>query len=483
MDVNALFNHAIACGQRHQWNDALASYERILRVAPEHALAWNNRANVLQLYARWDDALTSYDHALRIRPDYVDAVYNRATVLHRLRRWGEALVGYERALAMRPDHPDARSNRGAVLGELGRHDEALNDFDAALAARPEYAQAHSNKARVLQELGRWPEALEYLERAISLDPQLVEAQWNRALLLLLLGDYERGWRAYEWRWRVDGMRPLLRNLQRPMWIGRESLAGKTILLHAEQGVGDTLQFSRYVPLIARQARQVVLEVAPPLRTLLAENFPDVEVIARGADLPHFDVHCALGTLPFTCGTTLTNIPPPARIRVAGDKVSQWEERLGTPSAMRVGVAWAGNPQHVSDHRRSIGFERFAPLLAEPIEFHILQKELRADAEAIRGSFPNVHLWTKEIAGFDDTAALIGELDLVVTIDSAVAHLAASMGKPTWILLADVPDFRWLLERPDSPWYPAVRLFRQPRRGDWESVLADVRRQLGQLAGR
>jgi tetratricopeptide (TPR) repeat protein len=483
MDVTSLFNHAIACGQRQQWGDALASYEQILQVAPDHALAWNNRANVLQLFGRWNDAIASYDRAVGIRPDYVDAVYNRATVLHRLRRWNEALAGYEAALAMKADHADALSNRGAVLGELGRRDEALAAFDAALAARPGYAQAHSNKARVLQDLERWDEALENLDRATALDPQLVEAQWNRALLQLLRGDYAQGWRNYEWRWRVDGMRPFLRNLGRPMWLGRESLAGKTILLHAEQGAGDTLQFSRYLPAIAAQATRVILEVAPHLKPLLAANFPAIEVIARGAPLPPFDVHCALGTLPFACGTTLASIPPPPAIRARDEKAREWEARLGSPAALRVGIAWAGNPQHVADHRRSIPFETFAPLLKEPFEFHVLQKELRVDPQSIRSRFPRVHLWMDELRDFEDTAALIAELDLVVTIDSAVAHLAASMGKPVWVLLASVPDFRWLLGRTDSPWYPAVRLFRQPRRDDWESVLADVRRELAQLAGR
>ena len=481
--MNALFNEAIASGQRGQWNDALAGYERILQLAPDHALAWNNRANVLQLFGRWSDALASYDRALRVRPNYADAVYNRATVLHRLKRWDEALAGYEAALAMSPGHADARNNRGAVLGELGRTDEALADFDAALAARPGYAQAHSNKARVLQDLERWDEALAQLDQAVALDPQLVEAQWNRALLLLLLGDYERGWRAYEWRWRMEGMRPFLRNLGRPMWLGREGLDGKTILLHAEQGAGDTLQFSRYVPAVAKRAARVILEVAPPLRDLLAPNFPGVEVIARGSPLPPFDLHCALGTLPFVCGTTLANIPPPVTLRARDAKVDEWADRLGSAQGrLRIGVAWAGNPQHIADHRRSIPFERFAPLFGEPFDFHVLRKEPQPGADEIRRRFPNVHPWMKELGGFEDTAALIGELDLVITIDSAVAHLAASMGKPVWILLAHVPDFRWLLERPVTPWYPTARLFRQKRRDDWEGVLAEVRSELGQLPG-
>lgn len=476
--LTEVFNHAIRCGVEGRWPEALATYERILRAAPQHALAWNNRGNVLQVFGRWDEAIASYDRAIAIRADYVDAVYNRATVLHRLARWDAALAGYEQALAMRPDHADALNNRAAVLGELGRPDEALRGFDAALASRPAYAQAHVNKARVLQDVGRFDEALENLETATRLDPTSVEAQWNRAMLLLLLGDFERGWPAYEWRWKDPSMRPFLREFTQPQWTGKESLAGKTVLLHAEQGIGDTLQFCRYVPQVANAAGHVILEALPALCALLAESFPMVEVVARGKPLPAFDLHCALGSLPLAFGTTLTSIPAPATIHASDNNVRAWSARLEEKTAPRIGIAWAGNPRHVNDARRSIALERLAPLLGEGFEFHALHNELR-DAHGIRAQYPNLRLWTDALVDFAETAALVAHLDLVITVDTAVAHLAASMGKPVWILLPNVPDFRWLLGRTDSPWYPSVRLFRQPRRGDWESVVAEV---AGAMAG-
>lgn len=475
--LDTLFNHAIVCGRERRWKDALASYEEILRVAPGHALAWNNRGNVLQLFGRWDDALASYDRALTLDAGYADAVYNRATLLHRLRRWAEALAGYETTIRMRPDHADAHNNRAVVLDELGRSDEALGGFDVAVALRPAYAQAHSNKARVLQELGRWQEALDNLEKAVALEPGLVEAQWNRALLLLTLGDYERGWKAYEWRWKVGTMRPFVRQFTQPSWSGIESLQGKRILLHAEQGVGDAVQFSRYVPAVAARAKRVILEVAPAIRPVLAENFSGIDVIARGDALPPFDVQCALGSLPLAFGTTLATIPPAVPMRAEAAKSKAWAARVGARSGTRIGIAWAGNPEHINDARRSIPYERIVPLLREPFEFHVLQRELRGAAAGLRGAFPNVRVWAEELRDFSDTAGLIDELDLVITIDTGVAHLAASMGKPTWLLVASVPDFRWLLERRSSPWYPAVRLFRQPRRHDWESVVAEVRAAL------
>lgn len=482
-NLEALFDYAIVCGELGRWKQALAAYERILQISPGHALAWNNRGNVLLAFGRLEEALASYERALRIQPQYADAANNRAAALHRLNRWEEALAGYDQALRMQPAHADAHNNRAMVLGELGRCDEALAGFDRALALRPTYAQAHSNKARVLQDLGRWSEALENLEKAVALDPSLVEAQWNRALLLLRLGDFERGWPAYEWRWKVDSMRPFLRDLPGPFWSGNESLSEKTILLHAEQGIGDTLQFSRYMPMVAEQAAHVIVEAVPEVCALLAENFPGIEVIERSAPLPRFDLHCALGSLPLAFRTTPATIPPPAAIRVDDGKARTWRARLGARTVPRVGLAWAGNPRHVDDRRRSMPFEKLLPLLRERADFHVLQTELRTDAQTIRAAFPNVHLWTGELRDFSETAALVSHLDLVVTVDTAVAHLAASMGKPVWIMVASVPDFRWMLARSDSPWYPTVRLFRQPRSNAWESVVAEVRRALAQPESR
>ena len=436
---------------------------------------------MLQVFARWDEALASYAEALRLRPDYVDAVYNRATVLHRLGRWEEALAGYEAALGMKADHADALNNRAAVLDEIGRSEESLPGFDAALAARPTYAQAHSNKARALQELGRWDDALAHFERAIALDPALVEAQWNRALLLLLLGDFERGWPAYEWRWKVASMRPFLREFNRPLWNAREPLAGRTVLVHAEQGVGDTLQFARYLPRVAEESARVILEAAPALRPRLEASFPAITVIGRGDALPPYDVHCALGSLPLAFGTTLATIPPPAVIRSPASRERAWSGRLAPTRSLRIGIAWAGNPQHVNDRRRSMPLQALAPLLGEPFEFHALMKDLRTEREAVRAAFPNLRLWTDELGDFAETAALIADLDLVITVDTAVAHLAGSMGKPVWVMLPNVPDFRWLLDRPASPWYPSARLFRQRARGDWTSVVAEVRGALREMA--
>jgi tetratricopeptide (TPR) repeat protein len=471
--VDAHFNYALACAELGRASDALAGFENVLRLRPGEALAWNNRGNVLQRIERWDDALASYERAIALRPDYIDAIYNRAATLQRLGRWEEALHGHEQVLRSAPEHADALNNRAAVLYEVDRHEEALADFDAALRLRPAYAEAHVNKARLLQALGRWDDALAELEAAVRIAPNLAEAGSNRALLLLLLGDFERGWPAYERRRALGGaLRDFERDAPSQRWTGTEALERRTILLHAEQGHGDAIHFARYVPLVAQRAARVIVEVDEALRGLFANSLPGATVIARGNALPAFDLHCPLGSLALAFATTLETIPPPVKLRAPEGKVAEWTRRLGEKRAKRVGIAWAGNPRHVDDRRRSIPVETIAALFDVPCEFHVLQKERIPDG--MRERFPNVRVWGDALGDFSETAALIAHLDLVITVDTVLAHLAASMGKATGVLVGFVPDFRWLLGRSDSPWYPSARLFRQPRAGDWASVIAEVR---------
>jgi tetratricopeptide (TPR) repeat protein len=472
--ADALFNQAIVLGEMQRWPQALESYERLLRVRPDHALAWNNRGNVLLQLKRADEAMSSYERALAIRPDYPDAAFNRASALYKAGRRDEALAGYERVIGLRADHAESHRNRAAILHELGRFDEALAGYDAALRLRPDYGEALSNRAGVLQELGRWNEAQAAFEQALAASPDFLDARWNQGLLHLLLGDFERGWKAYEARQQLPGYRRYHKDFAQPPWLGAESLAGKTILLHAEQGLGDTLQFSRYVPRVAELARHVVLEVPPLLADLVASLSASIEVIARGSPLPAFDFHCPLGSLPLAFGTTLATIPPPAPLRVPAERLDEWRAKLGERTRPRIGIVWAGSAENANDRRRSIALEVMLGLLDEDFEFHSLQKEPRAADASLLARTPGLRQWSEAMRDFTDTAALVENLDLVITVDTAVAHLAGTLGKPVWILLPDVPDFRWLLGRSDSPWYPSARLFRQPRKGDWPAVIADVR---------
>jgi Flp pilus assembly protein TadD len=425
------------------------------------------------------DALSSYDRALAVRPDYAEALSNRGNVLRLLRRFDDALASYDVALRLRPDYPEALSNRAVTLQALDRLDEALASCDRALALGSNLIAGLTNRASVLQELRRFDEALATYDRIAAMAPDHAEAQINRALLLLLSGDFANGWAAYEWRRKLPSW--VERGFEQREWSGEE-MAGRRLLLHAEQGFGDAIQFVRYAALAARRGIEVVLEVQPALAPLLGGLF-GLKVIAAGRDsLPPFDRHCPLLSLPRLFATTIATIPSGAPYIVApADRIAAWAPRLPA-DGLRVGLAWSGHPDNVRDHERSIPFARLAPLTAIPgVRFVSLQKDIRAtDVDDFRRGGNVIDLGSA-LRDFADTAAIIARLDLVITVDTAVAHLAGAMGKPVWVLLPRVPDFRWLLDRATSPWYPSARLFRKGQADTWDHVVAAVVKELAARA--
>ncbi len=456
-------NRGVVLQELKRWDEALQSYERAIALAPTYVDALYNRGVVLGELKRWEEALQSYDRALAIEPDHKD-----------LRRWNEALQSYERALALRPDYAEALANRGVVLKELKRWDEALQGLGRAVQLRPDYAEAFNNRGLVFQELRRWDEAFADFQRAADIRPDHAEPRWNMALLHLLRGDYARGWELFEWRWKTEDIGAHARSFAQPLWVGGENLSGKTILLHAEQGLGDTIFFARYVALVDALGAKVIFEVPASLVTLMSSSFPPVRVVAKGASLPEFDYQTPLASLPHAFKTTLESIPAPhTYLNVDGNRKQAWRARLGEKTRPRIGIAWAGSAAHKNDRDRSIALARLQPWFDLDLELHSLQKELRPDDRAALSQTPKLKRWDHDLRDFAETAALIDALDLVVTVDTSTAHLAAALGKPTWILLPYSPDYRWLLDRGDSPWYPAARLFRQPRIGDWDAVVAGV----------
>jgi tetratricopeptide (TPR) repeat protein len=484
-DAKALFNRGVTLHELKRFDLALASYDRVLAVCPDHDEALSNRGDALRELGRLEDALASYDRALAARPDSVEALSNRGNVLKTLRRFDDALASYDTALRLRPDDPVPLSNRAVTLQALDRLDEALASCDRALALCSDSIEALNNRASILQELRRFDEALATYDRAAAIAPDYVQAQLNRALLLLLSGDFARGWPAYEWRRKLPSW--VERGFTQPEWTG-EDIAGRRLLLHAEQGFGDTIQFARYAALTAMRGADVVLEVQPPLKPLLGGLF-GVEVVAAGRDqLPPFDLHSPLLSLPRLFATTPATIPSGFPYIVAPvDRMAAWAARLPA-DGVRVGLVWSGHPDNTRDHERSIPFARLAPLFCVPgTRFVSLQKDIRAaDADDFRrcGSVIDLHA---ELHDFADTAAVIAQLDLVISVDTAVAHLAGAMGKPLWVLLPRVPDFRWLLDRATSPWYPSARLFRKGLSDTWDTVIASVATELAarapQLIGR
>jgi hypothetical protein len=350
----------------------------------------------------------------------------------------------------------------------------LASYDRAVSLRPHYADAHNNRGQSLRDVKRYEEALASYDAALAVQPGHVMAHCNSAAVRLLLGDFKRGWSDYEWRWKKASVVRSNRNFPQPQWRG-EDIAGKTILLHSEQGFGDTIQFCRYVPLVVARSAQVVFEVQAQLHALMAGIPGAAQVVARGSPLPAFDVHCPMLSLPLAFGTELGTIPAErAYLSVPEEKARNWRMRLAAERRCLVGLAWSGSRGHEEDRKRSIALDTLLPLLDSDATIVSLQKDVRSADAAVLNARSDILHFGDEWHDFSDTAALISQLDLVISVDTSVAHLAAALGKPTWLLLPEVPDFRWLLGREDSPWYPAMRLFRQDEHRDWESVIARVR---------
>jgi len=478
-DFKALFNRGLALYALGRSGEALQSFDRALGLTPNHGDALDNRGLALQSLGRSEEALKSYDRALAIDAGRAASWFNRGNALSALMRPEEALQSFDRALAIRPSYPEALNNRGVALQDLGRPEEAVECYDQALALRPQYAEAHFNRGMALKELLRIEEARASFAAAHAIRPADASAHVGESQCWLLLGDFAHGWEAYEWRWRVPQPVPFARDFTAPLWLGKEPLAGKTILLHAEQGLGDAIQFCRYAPVVAGRGAAVVLEVQPTLTALMASLKGPAQLVARGDPLPHFDFHCPLMSLPLALGTRLDSVPATIPYLAAdAARAQQWRARLAPYPGVKVGLVWAGSPRphlrqaSIVDRRRSLSLARLNPLTALPGAVFVSLQKGEAAAEAAQPPAGTTLLdWTEELVDFADTAALIEALDLVIGVDTAVIHAAGALGKPVWLLNRFDTDWRWLLDREDSPWYPSLRLFRQERFGDWESAVA------------
>jgi tetratricopeptide (TPR) repeat protein len=456
--------------------DALVSYDRMIALRPQNAEGYLNRGNTLQELGRLDEALASFDKAIAISPDFAEAYSNRGNALRKLKRADEALISFDKSIALKPDSAEVHANRGNALQELGRLNEALISFDKAIALKPDSADLYINRGKALLELNRDSEALASFDKAIALKLDLPLAHWNRAHSLLRAGDFDQGWKEYEWRWRVHPSWVRSQDFpQSLLWLGERPIEGKTIVLYAEQGFGDTIQFVRYVPLVAALGAKVILEVHPELKMLLSGVQGAGKVIGRGEALPPFDWHCPLASLPLAFKTRLKTIPAATPYLFAPEeRVAFWATQLPKSDLLRIGIVWSGNPEFPDDNTRSIGLAPLVPMLSTPgFQFVSIQKDLRVGDEEILRDHPQVLHLGDELADFSDTAAIMSLLDLIVSSDTAPVHLAGALDRPVWILLQHSPDWRWMVERDDNPWYPAARLFRQTIAGDWAGVVGRV----------
>ena len=482
--AEALANLGAVLRALNRYDEAIASYEKALAIKPDYSEVHYNLGNVFNALNCHDKAIVSYEKALSVRPDHAETLINLGNVLAKLNRHAEAISSYDKALSIKPDHAEALSNRGNALRALNRHAEAIASYEKALSIKPEHAEALNNRGNALRDLNRHAEAIASYEEALAIRPDFADAHLNESIARLCSGDFQNGWRKYEWRRKRSGLIPPKRDFPQPLWLGQEELEGKMILLHAEQGLGDTIQFVRYAPLVARRGASVILGVQMPLKSLF-EGLDGVErIVGEDEPLPGFDVHCPLPSLPLAFGTALESIPADIPYLVATErKIAEWRARLGERRGPRIGMVWAGRPAHKNDHNRSIPLTTLLSRLSMPgIEFVSLQKDHKdGDAETLK-SFSDIAQFAEDLKDFSDTAAVVSLMDLVISVDTAVAHLAGALGKPVWILLPFSPDWRWLLNRDDSPWYPTARLFRQPRIADWEAVIERVKQELLTIRG-
>lgn len=459
--------------KRHE--DALASCDKALTIKPNLAPAWSNRGVALYGLGRDEEALASYDRALTIQPDFDKAWNNRGIVLHSLKRYDEALASYDNALTIKPKYAEAWSNRGSVLQALKRYDEALANYDNALTIKPDFAEAWSNRGIVLHALKRHDEALASYDRALTAMPDYPDAHFNLSLTQLSMGDFERGWQGYEWRWKLDNCPYGPRDFSRPSWDGTEDIAGMVILLHAEQGLGDTIQFARYAKLVAKKGATVLLQVQPSLKTLMGQMEGVSQTLAFDDPLPEFDFHCTLMSLPLAFATCLETVPCEIPyLFVEPRKRTEWESRLGRNVALRIGLAWSGKASLDNGPSRSVPLALLIDAMPAGVELYSLQKDVHPADQAVIDRRPDI---THFGENFVETAALAMHMDLVISVDTAIAHLAGALGRPIWILLPYSADWRWLKAGEESPWYPTARLFRQPTIDDWDSVMDLVKKDL------
>jgi tetratricopeptide (TPR) repeat protein len=478
--VSAYFNLGSISQEKGRPDEAVAYYQKALELDPTLADAWNAMGIIFQEKGQSEEAITHYRKAISLDPDLADAYYNLGKVFWETGQSDGAITYYQKALRLNPNSAEVYNNLGFCLQEKGDYDKAVTYFQRAIGLNPNFAEAYYNLALHYHDRNLPDEAVGYYRKAIERSPDFVNAHWNMACALLLAGNFDQGWREYEWRWKLKDHCGY--TFSSAAWDGPD-ISGRTILLHAEQGFGDAIQFIRYAPLVAKRGARVVVQCPKELASLLG-NVEDVEqVVANGGQLPDFDLQCPLLSLPRVFGTTLETIPVEIPYITADVPFLQkWRDRLhGDGPGFKVGLVWAGRIKAKRERGRSCSLDLFSPLARfDEITFYSLQKGEGAEQAKTPPKDMKLIDYTEEIRDFSDTAAIIEHLNLVISIDTAVSHLAGALGKPVWTLLPFVPDWRWMLDRDDSPWYPTMRLFRQPLPGDWEAVIHAIAGELGRF---
>jgi len=491
LSIQQAFELALQHHQAGRLQEAEQIYRQILALQPDHLGATHYLAVTAHQFGRNDAATELVRRVLALRPDYPDAHSLLGLILRAQGRLDEAVVAQRKAIALQPTYAEAHSNLGNALKDLARIDEAIAAYRQAIAISPDFADAHTNLGDALRGNGQLEEAIAEHRKAVALKPSFAEAHYNLADALLARGDFQEGWKELEWRWKCKDFPSPRRNFSQPQWDG-SPLQDRTLLIHTEQGFGDSIQFIRYLPLLARHGGKIIIECQPELERIFQTlpKTPDAgfRIVVKGQPLPSFDLHCPLLSLPMVFKTTPQSIPADVPYLFPDPQLVQsWRKNLIAPqkpassTGFNVALAWAGSPDFKGDRTRSLTLDRLSPLRdVRGATFYSIQKD--DAARQINHPPAGLHLinLAPQLIDFADTAAALSLMDLVITTDTSVAHLAGALGRPVWVMLQFVPDWRWLVERKDSPWYPSMRLFRQHTPGDWSGVIASVAHALAVL---
>jgi tetratricopeptide (TPR) repeat protein len=485
--INVSLRQAVALHESGKIQEALEIYEKFNREFP-------NQVDVLSLLGTAQSQLGDYKQgmqtlhaALKINPFNPNVYNNLGNALRELNLFEDALQCYEIAISQKADYAHAHNNRGLTLKDLGKFDEALKSYSKAIQLDKDYAEPHNNIGNIYADQKRVDLALEQYNKAIEINPKYANAYWNKSLLLLMMGKYQEGWKLYEWRWEAQGTK-YKRNLSGRLWLGDENIARKMIFIYAEQGLGDTIQFVRYIKLLKDLGAHITLEVQPQLVSTL-KNYEGVNVIGIGDPIPKYDYYCPLLSLPFALKTSFDGIPNDIPyVQADQGKIKNWQVKLGSRTKKRIGLVWSGGfrPDQPEvwaiNKRRNISLAYFEPLRDIDADFFSLQKGKEAQEELIRLTSdgwigPKIIDYTNDLHDFSDTAAFIENLDLIISVDTSTAHMAGALGKEVWILSRYDNCWRWLIDRKDSPWYPTATIFRQSEPGEWEVVIQELKSNL------
>ena len=483
--INAYFNRGIALQDLGRFDEAVISYEDVIKINGNLAEVYNNRGNALKALNRIKEAIESFDKAVLLNPKYAEAYNNRGAAYKELGCLQEALADYETAISINSNYAEPFNNRGNVHQELKNFSEAANNFEKAIAINSGYADAWYNLGNTYKELANLEMAVNCYDHAITIKSNYAVAFWNKSLALLLAGQFKNGFELFEWRFKLDAnyfISPK-RNYVKPLWLGEEDISGKTLLIHTEQGLGDCIQFSRYAKLVSDLGAKVIFLVPKSLLCLLQELEGVDRVIEDGTELlPAFDYHCPLMSLPLAFKTEINTIPRPTPyLSLSNESQQAWRNLLGEKKKPRVGIVWSSVSSFKNDADRSMKLEQFIKCIPQDkFEIFCLQKVIKQeDQETLKNSSEIVFFGNK-LNDFSDTAALASCMDLIVSTCTSVPHMTAALGIPTWILLHNVPDWRWLLKREDSPWYKSVKLYRQGENRKWDEVLTRVKDDLNKI---